>query len=56
MSRYIVKFCSRDGELRFKFNDYDTASAFVKAAMENYASVEGKRIIVELEKTFEEDF
>ena len=56
MSRYIVKFYSRDGELRFKFNDYDTASAFVKAAMENHASVEGKTLIAELEKTFEEDF
>lgn len=56
MSRYIVKFYSRDGELRFKFNNYDTASAFVKAAMENHASVEGKTLIAELEKTFAEDF
>ena len=56
MSRCIVKLYSRDGELKFKFNDYGTASAFVKAAMENYASVEGKTLIAELEKTFEEDF
>ena len=56
MSRYIVKFYSRDGELRFKFNDYDAASTFVKAAMENHASVEGKTLIAELKKTFEEDF
>ena len=56
MSRYIVKFYSRDGELRFKFNDYDTASAFVKAAMENHASVVEKTLISELDKTFEEDF
>lgn len=56
MSRYIVKLFSKGGEFRFKFNDYDVASTFVKAAMENHASVEGRTLIAEIEKTFEEDF
>lgn len=55
MSRYIVKLFSKGGEFRFKFNDYFTASAFIKAAMENHASVEGRTLIAEIEKTFEED-